>query len=133
MIRLDFPKSHTSNTVRSLYPWYDNMRVTSINIVDFNRVLQFSGSNFLLAQPSVWSCWGCAVVLSLSAQHCDFVGVGVLLGVGHTIVLLVEMSLVFLKLKKKKSQVGLGGDISWPCWWSPCWFPTLPLSSPLLS
>jgi len=56
----------------------------------------------------VWSHWGCAVVLSSSAWHHCFVGVGVLLGVGHTIVLLVEMPLVFLKLKKKKITSGTG-------------------------
>jgi len=35
--------------------------------------------------------------------------------------------------KEKKSQVGPGGDISRPRWWSPRWSPTLPLSSPLPS
>ena len=55
--------------------------------------------------PSLaWSCWGCAVVLSSFAQRHHFVGVGVLLGIGHTIVLLIEMSLVFLKKKKKKNH-----------------------------
>jgi hypothetical protein len=51
-----------------------------------------------------WSCWGRAVVLSSSAQRRRFVGVGVLLGIGHTIVLLIEMVLVFLKLKQKKNH-----------------------------
>ena len=62
-----------------------------------------------------------AVVLSSSAWRRHIVLGGVLLGVGHAVVLLVEMSLVFLKLKEKRrnSQAGLGGDISWSRRWSP--------------
>jgi len=60
MIELDFPKSHTLNTVCSLCPWYESYFLcntsssvnASIDIVDFNRVFQFTGGNFLLVQPS---------------------------------------------------------------------------------
>ena len=54
-----------------------------------------------------------AGVLSLSAQCCHIVVGGVHLGMGHAVVLLVEMSLVFLKLKERKKKKLTSGTRRW--------------------
>jgi len=79
-----------------------------------------------LAHVALWgSLLWCHLCLP-SIIH--IVVVGVLLGVGHTVVLLIETSLVFLKLKEKKFTSDQEVTSPDPVGWSPMSLLSLPLS-----